>query len=179
MLLHHGAHLLQLRKEIAAILAPLATSAYARISGGREKFGLGLLPGASDDFARELAHSQKEETRLRQTVVGPHRDDLAMLVDGMRASQYASEGQQRSAALALKVAQADAFQNFGDKAAPLLLVDDIFGELDPERRNALLDHLPVNSQKLITATAMPWRPEITADAIYELRDRQLVGVCRR
>ena len=55
----------------------------------------------------------------------------------------------------------------------------IFGELDPERRNALLDHLPVNSQKLITATAMPWRPEITADAIYELRDRQLVRVCRR
>ena len=99
-----------------------------------------------------------------------------MLVDGMRASQYASEGQQRSAALALKVAQADAFQNFGDKAAPLLLVDDIFGELDPERRNALLDHLPVNSQKLITATAMPWRSEITADAIYELRDRQLMRV---
>jgi len=179
LLLRHGAHLLQLRKEIAAILAPLAPAADARVSGGRENFELRLLSGASDDFARDLAHSQKEETRLRQTVVGPHRDDLAMLVDGMRASQYASEGQQRSAALALKVAQADAFQNFGDKAAPLLLVDDIFGELDPERRNALLDHLPVNSQKLITATAMPWRPEITADAIYELRDRQLVGVCRR
>src|SRR2546421_2524409 len=93
LLLHHGAHLLQLRKEIAAILAPLATTAYARISGGREKFELGLLPGASDDFARELAHSQKEETRLRQTVVGPPRDDLAILVDGMRAVQYASEGQ--------------------------------------------------------------------------------------
>ena len=179
MLLRHGAQLLQLRKEIAAILAPLATTAYARVSGGRESFELRLLSGANDDFARDLAHSQKEQTRLRQTVVGPHRDDLAMLVDGMRASQYASEGQQRSAALALKVAQADAFQNFGDKAAPLLLVDDIFGELDPERRNALLDHLPVNSQKLITATAMPWRSEITADAIYELRDRQLVRVCRR
>jgi len=71
-----------LRKEIAAILAPLATAAYARISGGRENFELRLLSGASDDFARDLAHSQKEETRLRQTVVGPHRDDLAMLVDG-------------------------------------------------------------------------------------------------
>ena len=94
----------------------------------------------------------------------------------MRAAQYASEGQQRRAVLALKIAQADAFQSFGDKTAPLLLIDDIFGELDPARRNALLDHLPVNSQKLITATAMPWRSEITADAIYELRDQQLLRV---
>jgi DNA replication and repair protein RecF len=179
LLLHHGAQLLQLRKEIAAILAPLATAAYAHISGEREKFELRLLPGASDDFASDLAHSQKEEIRLRQTIVGPHRDDLAMSIDGMRASHYASEGQQRSAALALKIAQAEAFQRFSDKTAPLLMIDDIFGELDPDRRNALLDHLPVNSQKLITATAMPWRSEITADAIYELRGRQLVRVCRK
>ena len=176
LLLHHGAQLLRLREEIAAILAPLATIAYSRISGGREKLELRFLPGASDNFARDLAHSQKEETRLRQTVIGPHRDDLELRVDGMRASPYASEGQQRSAALALKIAQADAFQSFGDKTAPLLLIDDIFGELDPERRNALLDHLPVHSQKLITATAMPWRSEIIADAIYQVRERQLVGV---
>jgi len=176
LLLHHGAQLLRLRKEIAAILAPFATAAYARISAGHEKLEIRFLPGASDVFARDLTHSREEEARLRQTLVGPHRDDLDLRVDGMRAVQYASEGQQRSAALALKIAQADAFQSFGDKTAPLLLIDDIFGELDPERRNALLDHLPVNSQKLITATAMPWRSEITADAIYELRDRQLMRV---
>jgi DNA replication and repair protein RecF len=61
----------------------------------------------------------------------------------------------------------------GDKKAPLLLIDDIFGELDPERRNALLDSLPPDSQKLVTATAMPWRDEIIADIIYELCDRRL------
>ena len=174
MLLHHGAQLLRLRQEIAAILAPSATAAYARISGGHETLELQFLPGASEDFRRDLVHSREEEARLRQTVVGPHRDDFELRIDGMRAPQYASEGQQRSAALALKIAQAEAFHRFSDKTAPLLLIDDIFGELDPERRNALLDHLPLNSQKLITATAMPWRSEITADAIYELRDRQPV-----
>jgi DNA replication and repair protein RecF len=61
----------------------------------------------------------------------------------------------------------------GDKKAPLLLIDDIFGELDPERRNALLDSLPPDSQKLVTATAMPWRDEIIADVICELCDRRL------
>jgi len=174
MLLHHGAQLLRLRQEIAAILAPSATAAYARISGGHETLELQFLPGASEDFRRDLVHSREEEARLRQTVVGPHRDDFELRIDGMRAPQYASEEQQRSASLALKIAQAEAFHRFSDKTAPLLLIDDIFGELDPERRNALLDHLPLNSQKLITATAMPWRSEITADAIYELRDRQPV-----
>ena len=173
LLLRHGAQLLRLRKEIAAILAPLATAAYARISSGRENFELRLLSGASNDFARDLAHSQKEQTRLRQTVVGPHRDDLAMLVDGMRASQYASDGQQRSAALALKVAQADAFQNFGDKAAPLLLVDDIFGELDVARRNALLARLPANSQVFITATHLDWMiPDFPAKSSRAPRTRE-------
>jgi len=53
------------------------------------------------------------------------------------------------------------------------LIDDIFGELDPKRRNALLDSLPPDSQKLVTATAMPWRDEIIADIIYEMRDRRV------
>ena len=78
-----------------------------------------------------------QELRLRQTIVGPHRDDITLLVDEMAAAQYASEGQQRTVALALKIAQARVF-TAEEKAAPLLLIDDIFGELDPARRNRLL-----------------------------------------
>ena len=73
----------------------------------------------------------------------------------------------------MKIAQADALKIATDGQAPLLLIDDIFGELDPARRNALLDNLPANSQKLVTATAIPWRDEIKADKIYEIRDRRL------
>jgi DNA replication and repair protein RecF len=173
-LIEHGRELLRLRKEMATLLAPLASAAYSRISGGREKFALRFLAGASDDFAHDLAISQKQETRLRQTVVGPHRDDVGFYVDEMPAAQFASEGQHRSAALALKIAQAEVFKSFGDGKSPLLLIDDIFGELDTERRNGLLDNLPADAQKLITATTMSWRAEISASTIYKLHDRRLV-----
>jgi DNA replication and repair protein RecF len=96
-----------------------------------------------------------------------------LLVDEFPAGQFASEGQQRSIALAMKIAQAEVLKKSGEKKAPLLLIDDIFGELDPDRRNALLDNLPRDSQKLVTATAMPWRDEIIADIIYELFGRRL------
>ncbi|PYK71033.1 MAG: DNA replication and repair protein RecF, partial [Verrucomicrobia bacterium] len=172
-LIQHGQVLLRLRGELAELLAPLAAHAYQRISAAREKFTLRFVPGASVDFESDLERSHRESIRLRQTIVGPHRDDLELRVDDFPAAQFASEGQQRSIALAMKIAQAEGLKKSGDKKAPLLLIDDIFGELDPERRNALLDNLPADSQKLVTATAMPWRDEIIADTIYELRDRRL------
>jgi DNA replication and repair protein RecF len=173
-LIEHGRLLLRLRAEFAQILAPLATQAYQRISAGREKFALRFLPGASDDFGGDLERSDSESIRLRQTIVGPHRDDLELRVDEFTAAQFASEGQQRTIALAMKIAQAEALKKSSDGKAPLLLIDDIFGELDPERRNAFLDNLPPDSQKLVTATAMPWRDEITADTVYEMRNRRLI-----
>ena len=175
-LIEHGRVLLRLRIELAKMLAPLATQAYQRISAGREKFELRFFPGASDDFGGDLERSHSESIRLRQTIVGPHRDDLELLVDNLPAAQFASEGQQRTIALAMKIAQAEALKKSSEGKAPLLLIDDIFGELDPERRNALLDNLPADSQKLVTATAMPWRDGIAAETIYEMRDRRLSRV---
>jgi DNA replication and repair protein RecF len=173
-LIENGRVLLRLRAGLTERLAPLATQAYQRISAGREKFALRFLPGASDDFEGDLERSQSESIRLRQTIIGPHRDDLELLVDSLPAAQFASEGQQRTIALAMKIAQADVLKSSNEGKPPLLLIDDIFGELDPERRNALLDNLPADSQKLVTATAMLWRDEITADIIYEMRDRRLI-----
>src|SRR5438046_4155601 len=169
-LIEHGRVLLRLRAELTEMLAPLAARAYQRISTGREKFALRFLPGASDDFGGDLGRSNSESIRLRQTIVGPHRDDLELLVDDLPAAQFASEGQQRTIVLAMKIAQADALKRSSDGKAPLLLIDDIFGQLDPECRTALLDNLPADSQKLVTATAMPWRDGIAADAIYEMPD---------
>ena|SRR5438874_910990 len=175
-LIEHGRVLLRLRAELAKMLAPLAMQAYQRISGGHEKFALRFLPGAGDDFGGDLERSHRESIRLRQTIVGPHRDDLELLVDDLAAAQFASEGQQRTIALAMKIAQSDGLKKSSGGKAPLLLIDDIFGELDPERRNALLYSLPTDSQKLVTATAMPWRDEITADTIYEMHNRRLSRV---
>ena len=177
-LIENGRVLLRLRGELTERLAPLAAQAYQHISAGREKFALRLLPGASDDFEGDLERSRSESIRLRQTIIGPHRDDLELLVDSLPAGPFASEGQQRTIALAMKIAQADVLESSNEGKPPLLLIDDIFGELDPERRNALLDNLPADSQKLVTATAMPWRDEIIADTIYEMQNRKLLRFLR-
>jgi DNA replication and repair protein RecF len=155
-LLRAGISLRAMRAELVRQLAPFAAASQRTISGGKESLVLEYAPGCEEDFAAHLVRTRAEEERLRLTTVGPHRDDLRLLVDEMPAAQYASEGQQRSAALALKLAQAALFVE-GAAGPPLLLIDDIFGELDTERRNALLSHLPNESQKLVTATSLAWQ----------------------
>jgi DNA replication and repair protein RecF len=171
-LIEHGAALGKLRAQIAARIAPLAASAHQNISGTGEALLVGWSAGNSDDFAADLANSRAAETRLRQTIVGPHRDDLELLIDGKAATQFASEGQQRTIALALKIAQAEVFRG-EETAPPLLLIDDVFGELDPTRRNALLRALPSDSQNLVTATSMSWREVSLEGQVFHLENRRL------
>jgi DNA replication and repair protein RecF len=90
----------------------------------------------------------------------------------MPASDYASEGQQRTLALALKLAQGKLLEQRGGKM-PLYLLDDIFGELDRTRRNALMKALPVHAQKWITTTSLDWLSE---DSSYQtLHQFQVAG----
>ncbi|CAN5182456.1 DNA replication/repair protein RecF [soil metagenome] len=166
-LLEHGAKLSALRAQLVEQLGPVAAEAHREISEAKESLELLFAPGNGGDFAADLAASRPQERRLRQTVVGPHRDDVTLLVDGMPAHQYASEGQQRTVALALKIAQARVFAA-QEGAAPLLLIDDIFGELDPQRRNHLLGALPEDSQKLVTATNMDWQEQQLAGRHFRL-----------
>jgi DNA replication and repair protein RecF len=172
-LLEHGAKLGAMRARLVERLAPLATAAHREISGTGETLALRFSPGNGDDFARDLENSHAQELRLRQTIVGPHRDDIELIVEAKPANQYASEGQQRTVALALKIAQAKIFL-MEEGEPPLLLIDDIFGELDPVRRNALLEHLPAGSQKFVTATTMQWRGNEIDGPVFELRERQLI-----
>lgn len=171
-LLEHGAKLSDLRASLVARLMPFAAATQREISGMDEAFTMQFAPGNGADFRAELKESAAMEERLRQTVVGPHRDDLTFLVDGMAASQFASEGQQRTIALSLKIAQARVLEA-EEGTHPLLLIDDIFGELDPTRRNQLLRALPAASQKLLTATDMSWREAAGDGQLFELAEQQL------
>ncbi|MFL6590088.1 MAG: DNA replication/repair protein RecF [Chthoniobacterales bacterium] len=172
-LIEHGSKLMTIRAQLSERLAPLAAEAHRRISGIDELLELRFVRGAGDDFARDLAASQPREARLRQTLVGPHRDDIDLAVQGKPAQQFASEGQQRTVALALKIAQSQVFA-LEEGAAPLLLIDDIFGELDPARRNALLNCLPADAQKLVTATTIDWRERAMEGPVFELHERSLI-----
>jgi DNA replication and repair protein RecF len=155
-LVRSGTLLREMRAEIVSRLIPPAEENQRAISQSTESLRLEYAPGAEPDFAAHLERSRADEARLRATTVGPHRDDLRLQVEERPAAQFASEGQQRTTALALKLAQAKIFRE-QDNAVPLLLIDDIFGELDQGRRNALLEHLPNDSQKLVTATSLSWR----------------------
>lgn len=144
------------RAELTALLAPEAARAHALLSDGAETAAVAYQSGQeSEDLAGQLAGLRAEEQRQRVTLAGPHRDDLTLALNGLDATAFASEGQQRSLAVALKVAQARVLEA-ACGTPPLLLVDDVFGELDAHRRRALLALLPAGTQKILTTTSLDW-----------------------
>ena len=158
ILIEHGTLIMETRARLIDQLGPLAAEAQRTVSGKDEPLALQYLPASGPDLRASMQQARERETRLRQAVVGPHRDDISLRLHGMPAGEYASEGQQRTIALALKLAQGRLLAELGGKA-PIYLMDDIFGELDPGRRNALMSHLPPDSQKWITTTHLDWLTE--------------------
>lgn len=165
-ILHQQAEIITARRRaLADLLSPRAGSAQRQISGSGERLALRYLSasGEGDDLGSTLLSMRGEESRRRQTLAGPHRDDLDLELDGLAASKFASEGQQRTIALALKLGQALLFLETREEA-PILLIDDVFGELDPARRNALMAAWPAGSQKIITTTHLDWLDSRFGDA---------------
>lgn len=174
-LLESGEFLINHRRSLCLELAPLAAEACAQISHESDALHLIYQPACQSSFAQSLADSIAEENRLRQTVCGPHRDDVDLLLNGLKASNFASEGQQRGIALALKIAQARRLDTV-HQSPPLLLLDDVFGELDTHRRNCLLEALPRNAQALITTTFLDWMAPSSTYTIFKLSDKRLVNI---
>ena len=166
-LVEAGEFLVGSRAALIFALAPLASEACAEISARGDALGIGYRPGAPLPLADALAATRSEESRLRVTVAGPHRDDIEIRLNGTPAVGFASEGQQRGIALALKLAQARHLEAV-QRRAPILLLDDIFGELDPSRRNRLLGALPAGSQTLVTTTFLDWAEILPQDRVFHL-----------
>jgi DNA replication and repair protein RecF len=118
------------------------------------------------DFTVELAQSQARERVYRSTLIGPHRDDVRLLLNDRPAAQFGSEGQKRTLAIALKMAQAEYLTGLHG-SPPVLLIDDIMGELDAKRRQGLLPLLErahhARGQVLMTATAENRAQELVRD----------------
>ena len=144
-------------------LSPLARLAYRRISGDAEELRLEYQSSVKQDFAVELAQSRARERTYRSTLIGPHRDDLGLMLTDRSAAQFASEGQKRTLALALKLAQAEYLTGIHG-APPVLLIDDVMGELDAKRRAGFLPLLDrshhARGQVFMTCTEQNWPQEL-------------------
>lgn len=162
-----GNPVIELRRALVPRLSPLARLALRRISREADELQLDYRPSVLGDFAVGLAQSRDREMSQRLTVVGPHRDDLTLLINGRPAGPYTSEGQRRSLALALKMAQAEYLAGLHG-APPVLLVDDVMGELDPHRRAGLLPLLAESrrhgGQAFLTCAEDRWPVELAGDA---------------
>ncbi|MFZ4115434.1 MAG: DNA replication/repair protein RecF [Chthoniobacterales bacterium] len=146
-----GDALISLRGALCEALIPHAAHACAAISG--EKLSLAYQPGATTLMQEALEHSRAKEMQLGMTLVGPHRDELLLTLNTIPTATFGSEGQRRTVALALKLALANLLHT-EKSAPPLLLLDDVFGDLDAHRRQALLLSIPKGSQALFTTTQL-------------------------
>jgi DNA replication and repair protein RecF len=161
------ATLIAMRAAFVGDLAERAAAVYARWPGAHERLGLAYAPSitpggdpavaAAAAFGAQLEH----EVRRRTTLVGPHRDDLRLTVDGRPLDAYGSQGQQRTAVLALKVAEYEVMrERAGD--APILLLDDVLSELDAERAGGFLAAVGDFQQAFLTTTDLPAQSGETA-----------------
>jgi len=155
ILCRHGETLRALRRQLLELLQPHVRQLHLGISGQTEQVDILYQPSTPLPLEEAFEEALAADERAGFTTIGPHRDDFGLGISGVPAAEYASEGQQRTLATALALAQASLLQTETGHA-PTLLIDDIFGELDPARRTALLAQLPPDSQVFITATHLDW-----------------------
>ncbi len=169
-----GEQLVARRTEAVSQLLPLVSDAYRDVAGIEHHVHLEYqAPWREDGLAASLQRVREDELRRGVTLVGPHRDDLFVSLEGLPARTHASQGEQRCIALGLRLASHRLVdQTTG--APPVLLLDDVVSELDPERSAALLASLPPGQTLLSSATGLPTGVE--ADQILEVRPGTIVEV---
>lgn len=148
-----GEPLIKRRKRFTDEINPEIGKIHERLSGGRERVRLVYMPSAGEDELYErLLKTRERDIFLKQTSVGPHRDDFSFFDRKKELKIYGSNGQQRTAAVALKLAQINLIEKT-KREKPVLLLDDVLSELDRGRQKMLLESLG-GMQTIITCTGM-------------------------
>jgi DNA replication and repair protein RecF len=143
------------RAALVVQLEPLVTKAYAALAGEVQPVAMSYAPAwLVDGLAPALVASRADDVRRMSTTVGPHRDDLDVTLNGLATRTHASQGEQRTMALALRLAAHQLVTEHHNEA-PVLVLDDVFSELDPDRSRALLANLPNGQVVITTASVLP------------------------
>jgi DNA replication and repair protein RecF len=176
-----GAELLAYRLDLVHALQPLADKAYEQLAPGggplaleyRGSIGerIGTASGREELFEalmESLGESRKQEIERGVTLVGPHRDDLVLKLGQLPAKGYASHGESWSYALALRLASYDLLRADGNE--PVLVLDDVFAELDEKRRTRLAELVAPGEQVLVTAAVDDDVPGVLVGARFVVQD---------
>jgi DNA replication and repair protein RecF len=194
-----GAQIIDARAELVERLRPHVTAAYERIAGATHRADLALalsilgaqpddegVPtsldavagltgnGTADDFRRAVARVRRSELDRGITLVGPHRDDLTLVLNDLPARGYASHGESWSFALSLKLASAALLRAESPAGDPVVVLDDVFAELDESRRAQLAGAIADYEQVLITAAVLDDVPAELAGHIVRIRAGRVV-----
>lgn len=152
-LVQYGTELIKRRRSFVKELNDIIRKIHNQLSGGQEEIFLEYEANAGEtDFEELLRRNMDRDLRLKTTSAGPHRDDLSFLVNGVDIRKFGSQGQQRTAALSLKLSEIELVKHTVNDA-PILLLDDVLSELDSSRQNYLLNSIN-NVQTLITCTGL-------------------------
>jgi DNA replication and repair protein RecF len=174
-LIQLGTEIARARARAVDELMPEAARCHAGIAAG-ERLEIGY-EGPPENLREAVHNSLPEDLRRGTTSIGPHRDDIRVLLDGKDARSYASQGQQRTAVVSLKLAEAALIaRRAGER--PVLLLDDVLSELDGERRAALLDEVAGEGQVIITSVeAGPFPPALISRAMVWTVENGRIRAC--
>ena len=168
-LIETGKKIIRRRKQFVDELREIVSDIHYRISGGKEELFLKYEPNIDDIFFEdELSRAKEKDKKLCQTSVGPHRDDLLFSIGDVDIRKYGSQGQQRTAALSLKLSEIYLVKE-KIKDTPILLLDDVLSELDSNRQNYLLNNIS-DTQTIITCTGLDEfvRNRFTVNRVFEV-----------
>jgi len=152
-LVSYGSKIIERRRLFVDQLNEIIESIHLSLSGGKEHIKIKYEPDVEiEEFEQRLAANQERDIKAKMTTVGPHRDDFCFSIEGIDIRKYGSQGQQRTAALSLKLSEIELVKKI-TKDTPILLLDDVLSELDSNRQNYLLNHIG-NIQTIITCTGL-------------------------
>ncbi len=167
-LVQAGEALADAREALVADLAAPLAEAYDRVAAASAEVTIAYRASWRErGLAEALAAGRDDDLRRGVSLVGPHRDDVEVRLGGLSSRTHVSQGEQRSLALALRLASHHVVTS-ATESTPVLLLDDVFSELDPDRSRALLDTLPAGQTILTTAGALP--EGARAEAVLRVRD---------
>ena len=174
-LIQLGGEIMTARAAAVLELEPEAARYHAEIADG-ERLEI-HYQGPPTNLAEAVHNSLAEDLKRGSTTVGPHHDDIRVLLEGKEARAYGSQGQQRTAVVSLKLAEAALVaRRTGER--PVLLLDDVLSELDAERRGALLRRVAGEGQVIITSVEVgPFPPELIANAMVWTVDGGRIEPC--